>query len=780
MQSRSKNRPAFLEIHTIDKHIDQAILWITFGTLLIIPILFSYFDITAVFSEPRIVALHLASGLIAILWIWQIAMRMISPQLQKVDPLKWDLLRWAGRNPARWAVISAAIWLFAQIASTLLSPLPIISFFGYDEASSGYNLYDSLSLGIIFLSAALRFRSIQTLNLLAYALLITGTITASYGIAQHFNWDPIGGNIGLNRVQASFGNTLNFSGYLVMTIPATLAITHAHANRARIWIGLITIALSLQLLGLYFASGRASFIAAALSITILLSISFAIASTRETAKSIIILLVAGLLALPIILIPTSVNETLNNRLINIGSSFNDPTNDSSNTVTTDVQAGLSGRYNIWESSIKLASQWNVPIQEPLVNSVFRPVFGVGPDMYVYSYPLIGKPSSRLALVDHAHNFELQVLIEQGFIGFIGFTSLTALITVSAIKAVKLYRKTKYQLDPNGIILLALIPALIGKLLEMQSGVARVSDLTMTFALFGAGIAIYEMLNKPITIGHVDKSNKIDKTQTKKTYSRANRISTIAIVLTAITITTVIITVFVTWDARRLSTSFMLAAGHDNPNLDTRAKVWADAQAKSPERESITFPLFESYFANAKEQYELGNKNEAMRLLMAGREMLLVYEQRDPLFLDVQIGLSKTASTLAEWGHHEYLNELTHRAQKLASIAPAYPTILGTTATAMVSVGLHELAIKYADMAIATEKTTQPWSKAWYAKGRSLYEIGKEDEAIVALTTATEKQPGAEGALLSHQFLALIYRSRGNSELSEFHSELGGQEITFNE
>ena len=118
MQSRSKNRPAFLEIHTIDKHIDQAILWITFGTLLIIPILFSYFDITAVFSEPRIVALQLASGLIAILWIWQIAMRMISPQLQKVDPLKWDLLRWAGRNPARWAVISAAIWVFAQIAST--------------------------------------------------------------------------------------------------------------------------------------------------------------------------------------------------------------------------------------------------------------------------------------------------------------------------------------------------------------------------------------------------------------------------------------------------------------------------------------------------------------------------------------------------------------------------------------------------------------------------------------------------------------------------------------
>lgn len=780
MQSRSKNRPAFLEIQTIDKHIDQAILWITFGTLLIIPILFSYFDITAIFSEPRIVALHLASALIAILWIWQIAIRMINPILPKADSLKWDLLKWAGRNPARWALISAAIWFFAQIASTLLSPLPIISFFGYDEASSGYNLYDSLSLGILLLSIALRFRSVQTLTLLTYALVITGTITASYGIAQHFNWDPIGGNIGLNRVQSSFGNTLNFSGYMVMTVPATLAIAHLHRKHSRTWISLITIALSLQLLGLYFASGRGPFIAAGLSIISLFTISLAIASTRETIKSMMILLIAGLIAVPIILIPTSSNDTLLNRVINIGSSLNASTIEANNTVTTDVQAGLSGRYNIWESSIKLATQWNVPIQEPFVNSVFRPVFGLGPDMYVYSYPLIGKPSSRLALVDHAHNFELQVLIEHGFIGFIGFTSLIGLITVSAIKAVKLYRKTRYRLDPSGIILLALLPALIGKLLEMQSGVARVSDLAMTFAIFGAGIAIYEMFNKQITIRHIDKPDKIDTTQTPKTDSTVNHISISAIVLTAITITTVIITVFVTWDVRRLSTSLILAAGHDNPNLNARAKVWADAQAKAPERESMTFALFESYFSNAKEQYELGNTNEAMRLLMAGREILLVYERRDPLFLDVQIGLSKTASTLAEWGHHEYLDEVTYRAQKLANIAPAYPTILGTTATAMTSVGLHELAIEYADMAIATEKTTQPWSKAWYAKGRSLYELGKEDEAIVALTAATEKQPGAEGALLSHQFLALIYRSQGNSELSKFHSELGAAEITFNE
>ena len=102
------------------------------------------------------------------------------------------------------------------------------------------------------------------------------------------------------------------------------------------------------------------------------------------------------------------------------------------------------------------------------------------------------------------------------------------------------------------------------------------------------------------------------------------------------------------------------------------------------------------------------------------------------------------------------------------------------ATDMAVIGVNELAIEYADRAIDAEDVTQPWSKAWYAKGRALYQLGQTQEAITILTTATEKQPGAEGALLAHQFLALIYRARGNQELSTLHAELGGGDITFGE
>ena len=145
----------------------------------------------------------------------------------------------------------------------MLSPLPVISFFGGDESRSGYNLYDSLSLAVIFFSVTFRFRTIDSLKLLVYTLVVTGTVAAMYGVAQHFGWDPIGGNLAL-RVQASFGNTLNFGGYMVMSIPATLAIVHIKRNF--IWwpsLLFIGLALSMQMAAVWFSGGRGSFVAGA-------------------------------------------------------------------------------------------------------------------------------------------------------------------------------------------------------------------------------------------------------------------------------------------------------------------------------------------------------------------------------------------------------------------------------------------------------------------------------------------------------------------------------------
>ena len=52
--------------------IDSAIIWITLGTLFAVPIIFNYFHVVSVFSELKLVTLHLGAALISILWLWEL------------------------------------------------------------------------------------------------------------------------------------------------------------------------------------------------------------------------------------------------------------------------------------------------------------------------------------------------------------------------------------------------------------------------------------------------------------------------------------------------------------------------------------------------------------------------------------------------------------------------------------------------------------------------------------------------------------------------------------
>ena len=164
MQARTQARAQKSNATTTHDRIDQAIIWLTLVALFSAPLLFNYFNFVAVFNEPKVVMVHLTAGLISILWLWQIFLRRLDVRTAPDNELSWDLSTWAGRNPARWAIIVTAVWVFAQLASVLLSPLPIISFFGGDESRTGYNLYNSLSLTVILAAVAFRFRSHKNLN----------------------------------------------------------------------------------------------------------------------------------------------------------------------------------------------------------------------------------------------------------------------------------------------------------------------------------------------------------------------------------------------------------------------------------------------------------------------------------------------------------------------------------------------------------------------------------------------------------------------------------------
>ena len=94
--------------------------------------------------------------------------------------------RWVGREPGRWAVLAFVGFALTAVASTLLSPLPGVSVWGRDFEDLGYELYSTLSFLVILFAIAFRMRTREQVLRFALAISVTGTLTALYGLSQHF------------------------------------------------------------------------------------------------------------------------------------------------------------------------------------------------------------------------------------------------------------------------------------------------------------------------------------------------------------------------------------------------------------------------------------------------------------------------------------------------------------------------------------------------------------------------------------------------------------------
>jgi hypothetical protein len=686
MTSRPRRRiQQQTETASVSNQIDSAILWITLGTLFTVPLIFGFADFVAIFSELKLVTLHLGAGLIAMLWLWQIAINKINAP-ETNEPSVFDVLRWAAKSPAHWLIIAVALWLVVQAISTLLSPLPIISLFGADDARSGYNLYDNISLFVIFAVVAGRFRDERRVRLLVITLISSGTVAAAYGIAQHFGWDPIGDSEGRLRVWSSFGNPLNFGSYMVMAIPATLAMAIPKRERKYLWLGILAAAVGLQLGGLWFTGGRGPYIAFVVGLISFGLIAMWIGQLKELASAGITLISGLVIAIIIIVIPSPQDDIGFSRILDIGDQivgFNDE--------ELDQKSGLDARFDIWGTTLETATSWDTPRDESALSSVLRPVFGLGPDMFVYSYPLVAEPQSGNNLVDHPHNYELQILMEQGIVGLILLLSVLTLIGITIYRTITILKSQATELSLLSILLLATAPALIGKLVEMQSGVSRVSELTMTFALFGVVAAISLLASTKYPSAD---SSTAETRPSKLSFSlKPGTVSGLTILAT-LAVSAVVLITLVGWDLRRTSASLAWSSAVSASTDIERATGWFESQADAPERPLFTNSLFIEIFNAAVDQHNLENKDGAFQLMHTARQLLLDYEERDPYKRDVQINLFKTEILLSNWGQTDFTEQAVERSETIFKLYPAYLSMLQIVADDMPFIGRDDLANDY--------------------------------------------------------------------------------------
>ncbi|MEE8046566.1 MAG: hypothetical protein V3T49_06995 [Dehalococcoidia bacterium] len=737
---------------------------ITLAALFLIPLVFPIGQTGHPFGEMKVFVLHLAMSLVTVLWLWQKVLRMQRDREIGRAIAAFSLTGWAARSPARWAVIALIVMWVAQIVSTALSPLPALSIFGGNEQFPGGNLYDSFSLLMVFLVVAFKFRTRERLEQIAWVLIASATIAAGYGIAQHFGWDPLGNRI-TRRVLSSFGNTLNFSAYLGMAVPVTIAISLRKSGVDRRLQLLLGLALSLQMAGMWFSESRGPLVGGAVAIGVLFFGIVLVRSRTDLITSGLVTLIGLIGAAVLVFIPSSQSSRGLTAALSIGSEI---TNLGTGATSSDGGGGLPGRIQNWKNTLQLAQSWDVPEDEPTLKRITRPLFGLGPEMFAYSYPLVGDPHPDRHFTAHPHNYPLWILMGQGFVGLGLLIASTLLILLSAWLAVKRIRSGVARLPAFDWLLIAFTAGLAGKIVESQVGVARISDLAMNFALAGAVIAVAEIISSD-----VQSAESGERSPGSRFAISAQAIFRTALA-GALVITVLASWLFVSWDMRRLSASLDITFAPRAADGTVELIGLVNAQDGAPERRNFTMQLADFYFIAAKNAWQDNRADDARRLALFARDLLIEFEKQDPYERNTQLALAKTSSTLVDWGFTEHLDEMRDRYLRLAELFRTYPSLVSTSATAMARVGDDAMAIELAERAIATEDSTKPWGVAWYAKGAALINLGEDDLAIEALTTAVEKEPESGSAQQAHIALAFIYMRRGETDLAEYHTnEAGG-------
>jgi len=740
-------------LHYIDRSIVGAIL----VALFVVPLAMPAYrpEMGYMFGELKAFTMHLAAIIVAIALIAEAVIRLRSGE--RLTPCSKFNFEYFQRNPVRIAVLGLFLLVGAEIFSALMSPLPKVSFFGLYETFSGFNVYDWSGLTIILAGVALKFRSVSRLEYLIGVLVVVGSVTSVYGLAQHFGWDDFGRRQDENQIGATFGNSLNFAAFLVMTIPLTIFLALSERWRKRPYLPLFVLVLSVQLAALWINGGRAPLVATIVGTGILLFVLWLGLGRTALIRAAAVMAVAAVLAVVVIALPSPSSFSALDRFRTIDNQFGQFIGEQS----SGGGDAFSGRSEIWKTTVSLVLDPEVAQEESSVKTELRRIFGVGPDMFSHSYALRMHPFTNVRNQIYAHNLPLHILLTTGLFGFV---ALVILFLGLAVIAWRVFIRLRARLDEPryGLLVTAvLIATLAGKFTEMQAGIPRVSDLTATFAIIGAIIAGYM-----ISAGVETESETPEPTKVRGQARQLLSVSWIPVVLGSLAILG-LLTLFISWDVHRLSSSVIaIDVGGDNAG-----RKYFDANQREPERRFFLITLFGPLKAASALAHEEGRSADAQSILLEARSDWQRIEARDPYEYKAVVALALISKIMVDRGHTEFVSEMVDRYAKLARYFPKYPTFVGTAATVAASAGEYDLAIELAERAIASEELTHGWSKAWYAKGISLVILGREDEGMLDLITATEKEPDSEGARQSHQALAQLYRERGQLDKAELHESL---------
>ena len=738
--------------------IDRFTTYAVLGTVFLVPLAMPVFhgELTYAFGEFKTFALHLGGILITAGLTAESISRQFGVQRSR---LNFDLIR---RSPASLAITGLILLLVTQILSLIMSPLPHASFFGLHDGFNGFNVYDWISMSVVMLGVSLKIRTVERLELLVNILVLVGALTAVYGLAQHFGWDGFAGRQASSRILSSFGNTLNFAGFLVITIPLTISLFVSDRWRKPHLVSIAVLLVGIQLSAAWFTGGRGAYLAIFVGIIVLLFLLAKAKGSTILLRTVGLVTISGLLAALVIIAPSPNPSEGLARLTSIDDEF-------SQLLTEQTSSGtgaFTGRSEIWKTAFSLILDPEVPQHESQLITRLRTVFGFGPDMFVHSYALRMEPRIEVQNQVNAHNIVLHMLVTTGLLGF---TALVIVIAGFALIGVNVFSRitnTDQSFDSRLLLLLVFFAVLVGKSIELLAGIPRVDDLVPLVAIIGATIAACSIVEDRSLPSNTAKNQSRLRNGDRSSGGRRIQIGIGLFGLITL------MTLFVTWDIPRMKSTMIVTSAKSVAGTAESGEIYLEANRHEPQRMYYVNKLTPAFLDASTSAFEDGRLDDANEFLFRLRELWLGIAERDPYDFTSQVMLAKIMTIIYERGNTEFSKELIDRHSKIVSYFPGYPVLVGTASTVAASVGDYESAILFAKQAIADESRTVELSRTWYAKGISLFVLGFEEEGISDLLIATTKRPGSEDARNAHRALDKIYRDRGDVIQADFHSAEG--------
>jgi tetratricopeptide (TPR) repeat protein/O-antigen ligase len=366
-------------------------------------------------------------------------------------------------------------------------------------------VYTVLAYVLLFWFISANLKTQSQIHRLVAAITLTAVLVSTYAIFQHFGNDffDLREPINTNRASSTLGNAIFAGSLILIAVPVCLSWAAGHIvglmPRSEFWwkLGLSSSALAVLFLGLIFTLSRGPWVGAAVALALVLGASILLLDRRSFTKLALVLGVAAVLAAAVLLVPEG-NQS------NTGDNTSTPQAAAQRLTAaafgTGGAAGLDGRIQLWESSQELVFSHPWYEFDSLVFSPVRPLFGYGPELFRSAYLLESRPTTRAFLPNeavHAHNFFIHQTVEQGLLGLVTSAGIF-LVPLLAGGVHLLSRRSGYS-TAGRLLLIGLMAAIAGRMLEQMVGIARVSDITMFWvllALFAALLRSHEASEEP--------------------------------------------------------------------------------------------------------------------------------------------------------------------------------------------------------------------------------------------------------------------------------------------